>query len=142
MSEIERAEYKAHQRAILFYIIALSLVVLTVSNMGRPTDPRRLALWTVTIALFAINLTPVAPIWPRGLRRFINDETTRDHRRSSFAAGFWAAIVSALVTGMAAQVTPIAAVDVVRVVVAASLTAAFTCFATLELRAQREGVRG
>ena len=141
MGEIERAENKARQRATLFYMMALVLVVMTVVNLGRPTDGVRLAVWMVTMALFALNLTPVAPMRSRALGRLLNDETTRDHRRSSFAAGFWAAIASALAIGFATRVAAIAPLDVTRVVVAAGLTAALVSFATLELRAQGSGGR-
>lgn len=69
--------------------------------------------------------------------QLVEDETTRDHRRTGFAVGFWAALVSAAVMSVFAATWQIAAMDVSRVVITAGLCAALISFATLELRASR-----
>ncbi len=133
---IERAERLGRVRACLFYMMAAIFVLNAALNFGEPQTIDRLALWVVLAVLMAANLTPiVAWLRPSGVATLLNDETTRDHRQMSFAAGFWAAIIAAIALYGVAIAMPVPAPDVARIVVTAGLTAALVSFATLELRA-------
>ncbi|CAN5922404.1 hypothetical protein BH23ACT10_BH23ACT10_11510 [soil metagenome] len=91
---------------------------------------------TVMATLVAANLTPLVTMIRRGeLFRLLTDETTRDHRRTSFAAGFWAAIVSAGSVYGVSIFVDVAPGDVARVVITAALAAALIAFATLAWQA-------
>lgn len=140
MNLVEKAERKTRDRAIVFYLLALCLL------MSAMTSPQhldgastRLIPWFVMVGAAALNLTS-APfrLWKwNGMAALLNDETTRDHRRSSLAAGFWAMLLASALTISVATFQPVDAIMTGRVVITAGLMAALIAFATLELRASR-----
>lgn len=140
MNDIQKAERISRQRAIIFYLLATVLVfsaILAVSD-GPGSGASRILPWLFMIFLTALNLTPVAGCLRRGnVHKLVNDDTTQDHRRTSFAAGFWAAIISAMAMTVVGSVIPIAAAISLRIVITAALAAALISFATQELRAAR-----
>ncbi len=86
----------------------------------------------------SVNLTPVAGCFRRGnVHKLLNDDTTQDHRRTSFAAGFWAAINAALAITVVGAATPITGAISLRIIITAALAAALISIATQELRAAR-----
>ncbi|MGO1305477.1 MAG: hypothetical protein ACTMKV_11915 [Sphingomonas parapaucimobilis] len=139
MGLVEKAERNSLLRAILFYLLALSLLASTILSIANGHDePNRLLAWFVLIGLTALNLTSVPFLFRQHrLSALMNDETTRDHRRSSLATGFWAMILATAATIAVSSFVPLSAVALGRVVVTAGLTAALIAFATLELRASR-----
>ncbi|WP_267434911.1 hypothetical protein [Sphingomonas sp. GM_Shp_1] len=140
MNFIEKAERKSRGRAILFYLLAITLLASAILAIGTHSEgAARLAPWFVMIGLTALNLTSL-PFHGKAcgeVSKLMNDETTRDHRRSSFAAGFWAMFAAATATMIVAALWPLSAIDISRVIITAGLMAALVAFATLELRASR-----
>ncbi|CAI9120541.1 hypothetical protein [Brytella acorum] len=107
-------------------------------GQGHSAEPARMCLWLLTLALGALNLTGFGGrLRPRTrrLNALLDDETTRDHRRTSLAAGFWAALLSGSVMSVVGAIFSLSCVDGVRVVITAALVAALIAFATQELRA-------
>lgn len=139
MGLVEKAERKSRARAMLFYLLAVSLLVSTILSIANGHDePNRLLAWFGLIGLTALNLTSVPFLFRQHrLSALMNDETTRDHRRSSLATGFWAMILATAATIAVSSFAPLSAIALGRVVVTAGLAAALVAFATLELRASR-----
>ena len=140
MNLVEKAEQRSQVRAIIFYLLAVTLLLATVLAVATPSESRtRLLPWFAMIGLAALNLTSLPFRWSRcgPVSHLMNDETTRDHRRSSFAAGFWAMILSAAATMSVSTFHPLGAAALGRITITAGLIAALICFATLELRAGR-----
>lgn len=140
MNDIQKAERISRKRAIIFYLMATMLILSAILATGDGTDSgaSRILPWLFMIFLIALNLTPVAGVLRRGnVRKLVNDDTTQDHRRTSFAAGFWAAIISAMSMTVVGSVMPIASAMSLRIVITAALAAALISFATQELRAAR-----
>ena len=140
MGLVENAERKSRARAIIGYLLAVTLLASAVLAIrGHSEGAARLVPWFVMIGLTALNLTALPFRWSRcgPVARLMNDETTRDHRRSSLAAGFWAMLVTATATIVVAALLPLDAISAGRVVVTAGLMAALVAFSTLELRAGR-----
>jgi len=137
---VEKAERKSRARAILFYLLALSLLASTILTIATGHDDiKRLLPWFAMIGAAALNLTGLPFRWSGcgPVARLMNDETTRDHRRSSFEAGFWAMIVAAAAAITVSTAKPLGAVALGRITITAGLIAALIAFATLELRASR-----
>ena len=140
MNLVEKAERKSRTRAMLSYLIAATLLASAVLAIaGHSEGASRLAPWFVMIGLTALNLTSLPFRWRSygEVSKLMNDETTRDHRRSSFAAGFWAMFAAAAAVMIVASFRPMEAVAIGRITITAGLIAALICFATLELRASR-----
>ncbi len=140
MGLVENAERKSRARAIIGYLLAVTLLASAVLAIrGHSEGAARLVPWFVMIGLTALNLTALPFRWSRcgPVARLMNDETTHDHRRSSLAAGFWAMLVAATATIVVAALLPLDAISAGRVVVTAGLMAALVAFSTLELRAGR-----
>ena len=138
MNRVERAELKSRQRATIFYLLAVMLLLSLVAGGAVETTAARLAPWYVTIGLTALNLTALPFRLRRdGLGPLMNDDITRLHRRMSFEAGFWASLAAAALTTGVAALQPLNGVVAGRVTITAGLVAALVSFATLELRAAR-----
>jgi len=140
MGLVEKAESKSRARAILGYLLAVTLLASAILAIrGHSDGAARLAPWFVMIALTALNLTALPFRWSRcgPLSQLMNDETTQDHRRSSLAAGFWAMLAAAAATVIVGSLAPLDTISAGRVVITAGLMAALIAFSTLELRASR-----
>ncbi len=140
MNLVEKAERRSRSRAILFYLLALSLLASTILAVTNGNEaPNRLLPWFVMVGATALNLTGLPFRWGRcgPVSDLMNDETTRYHRRSSFEAGFWAMIVAAAATIVVATFEPLNAIALGRITITAGLMAALIAFATLEIRASR-----
>ncbi|WP_419809230.1 hypothetical protein [Sphingomonas sp.] len=134
------AERTSRRTAIIFYLLATVLILSAVLAVDDRSGggAARLAAWLFMICLTALNLTPLAAhLKHHRMRDLLNDDTTQDHRRTSFAAGFWAALASAVMLMVVGSVLPLTAPMSLRIVVTAMLAAALISFATQELRAAR-----
>lgn len=138
MTVIETAERKSRLRAASFYLFSVLSLFTLWSSMARPESDFLRGLWMGLSFAAAANLLPLARwLKPRNpVARLLDDEGTREHRRMSCTAGFWAAIISSLSVATAVELSaPLVAFDAVRVVSTAAIAAALISFATLELRA-------
>ncbi len=140
MGLVEKAERKSKARAIIGYLQTITLLAsAALAIWGHSDGAERLAPWFVMIGLTAFGLTALPFRWSRckPVAHLMNDETTRDHRRSSLAAGFWAMFAATTVTIMARSLYPLDTISAGRIVITAGLMAALVTFSTLELRAGR-----
>ncbi|WP_322964802.1 hypothetical protein [Sphingomonas fuzhouensis] len=139
MNLVEKAERKSRDRAVVFYLMALCLLLSAMTSDHQDSGSTRLIPWFVMVGGAALNLSS-APfrLWKwNGMASLLNDETTRDHRRSTLAVGFWAMLIAASLTIGVSTIYSINAVMTGRVTITAGLMAALIAFATLELRASR-----
>jgi hypothetical protein len=136
-SDVERAEQVSQQRAMVFYLLAGVLVLSVMLSGDAGERPLRLLPWLATVALGAANLWTVGLVRSRRLKALLNDESTRAHRSAAMTAGFVAAMLSGCIVTVVAALVPMSAVLVGKVVLTATLAAALSCFATVELRAGR-----
>ena len=138
MTAIGVAERKTRYRAIAFYFFAAGSLLTLWLSMARPENDFFRGLWTGLTFAAAANLLPLARwLKPHStVARLLDDEGVREHRRLSCTSGFWASVVSSLAVAIATEAAaPLGAFDAVRIVATASIAAALTSFATLELRA-------
>jgi hypothetical protein len=139
MNLIEKAEAKSRDRAIVFYLLALCLLLSAMTSDQHDSGSTRLIPWFVMVGGAALNLSS-APfrLWKwNGMASLLNDETTRDHRRTSLSVGFWAMLIAAALIVGVSTIYAINAVMTGRIIITAGLMAALIAFATLELRASR-----
>ena len=138
MTAIDVAERKTRYRAIAFYLFAAGSLLTLWLSMARPESDFFRGLWTGLTFAAAANLLPLTRwLKPHStVARLLDDEGVREHRRLSCTSGFWASVVSSLGVAIATEAAaPLGAFDAVRIVATASIAAALTSFATLELRA-------
>ena len=138
MSTIELADRLSRTRATVFLFFAGIILIDLWFSFGRGGTDFFQGLWLGITTAAAINLLPIKR-WLRPgslVARLMDDEAVREHRRMSCTAGFWAALVAALILAVIAHdAPPFSAFDAIRVVASAAVVAALTSFATLELRA-------
>ena len=138
MNDIERADRFGTIRALLLLVLAAYIwfdLWLTASLFERPVF---VAGWVAMMAVIALNLTGIGGrLKNKTLRRLMNDESVRAHRRIAVTTGFWTAMLGcmAAMVALAAQLLP--AIVVVAAILSAALSAALLHFAFLELRAAR-----
>lgn len=140
MSEsiVAQAERVARWRALLYFLMAGLLILFEVGGLRDVEQRERLTPWLLTAGLMALNLTPFNS-WLRARRinEILNDESTREHRRNAFAAGFWAALAAAAGVSVATTFAPLAGIVAARMIITAALAAALISFGAQELRAAR-----
>ena len=140
-TDAARAEQLSLARTILFYLMAATLVVATLLGLHNHPRGGPLVMWGVMAALMAFNLSPYAPLRGRRGRvgALMNDDSTREHRRSALVAGFWAAVAAAVALAVAAAWLPIGASETAQLIVTVALFVALVVFAALERRALGNG---
>ena len=134
--EVQEAERLVRIRAVLFCMMAATATASVLIGLEHSRSPAGLALWLVMIVLMAANLTGMGGwLKPIAVRRLMNDETTRAHRRTSTAIGFWTMIGGSLLLAALADRLALTTGNAAELIVTAGLSAAFVAFAVLELRA-------
>jgi len=137
----EQAERKSRARALSYLgLAALLAVLMVVVCQGLGGDFAQ-GLWAGVLLGCALNLMPIQRwLRPRSeVAQLMEDEVTRDYRRSSSTAGFWVAIGTAIILGLPAREG--FAIDgwlMGQLVASAGTGAAMVTFAFLELRALRD----
>ena len=136
----EQAERKSRSRAISYLgLAALLTLLMIVVCQGKGGDFTQ-GLWAGVLLGCALNLLPIQRwLRPRSeVTQLMEDEVTRDYRRSSSSVGFWVAIATAIALGFPAREG--FAIDgwlMGQLVASAGTGAAMITFAFLELRALR-----
>ena len=134
--EVQEAERLGRIRAILFCMMSATAAASALIGLHERPSTARLVLWLLMLTLMAANLTGVGGwLKPIAVRRLMNDESTRDHRRTSLGIGFWVGLAAALTLAAAAERLALAPFAVAQLIATAGLCAAFIGFAVLELRA-------
>ena len=140
MTLIDLAERKARKRALGFYAFAGLTVVILALTFFSPWRPIFFqGMWLGFTLVSTLYLSPLATRLKRGpLAQLLEDEVTRDHRRSSSASGFWAGLVTAAAMLAIGDVPGLlSASDSARIIFTAAIVVAQVHLATLELRAAR-----
>jgi hypothetical protein len=105
---------------------------------ARPVDHVKVGAWLVlTIVLLAGLATGGAWFRSRAVRELLNDESTRAHRRSGYAYGFWAAMGTAILLYVVNMFEPVSGRDAVHIIVTAAIAVALINFGRLEQRAHQ-----
>jgi protein-S-isoprenylcysteine O-methyltransferase Ste14 len=137
-NDIERAERMSRGRAAIMALAALVLVVNLVLQYGNPAyvsaDPRG-ASWLVVIGLWLFILWNGGGLRLKGnMRALLNDELSLQNRSRALSAGFYVAVLGALVLYALEWRIPIGAGDALKMVSAGALAAALLRYAWLEWR--------
>ncbi len=73
------------------------------------------------------------------VRSLLNDELTREHRRTAIVAGYWVAMVSAVIVYAAPGLRELSAREATYLIVTLSVVTPLLAFSYLEYRAHRDG---
>ena len=134
---VEVADRLSRKRAI---IIALAAIAFHVAQL-LATRPHRgqTALWTFQSALLLLLLaTGGGLLHQTKIRSLMNDDVSREHHKTAVAAGFWTAMITALVFYWVPGVDAHTAREAIQLVVTMGIATALLVFASLELRAHRD----
>ena len=138
VSDIDRAESKARARAVLMGLLAVVTAFNSTFGLDGPADDAatfRGASWLVAIALGLVILSTNGGLMlNRRMRALMYDERTAATRGRAFAAGFFAAMLTAAVLYVVSWSTPIETRAALRLVTGLGLAAGLARFAWLELR--------
>ena len=144
-SDVERAERIGRWRARLFaaqamlFLIWQGLFFLTPPETPlRSVDSVKIWTWLVWVgALLLLLATGGGLLRRRNLRALLNDEFTRRNRAQAYAAGFWAAAISAIGLYLIDLFDSVSAREAIHAILSASIASALITFAARERRAQR-----
>jgi hypothetical protein len=140
--DVEEADWLARMRSWLIGLLAVVFVMAAFANTPISNDPFRRITWAVLALAMLANTTGIGRggfLHRRAVRRLLEDETTREHRRTAHVAGFWAAMASALLLWLLGD--RLLALDVpgaMQIVVTAGTCAALLSFAVQEWLATRD----
>ena len=144
-SEIEVADRKSRQRAILFgWATGVFLFVQVITHPVFGSEPyaqgwRRYA-WVLNAVLLLMLLGGGGGIMnPPRLRALINDDVARENNRTACKVGFWVAMLSALVLYIVPGFQTLSGAQVSYLVVTLAAGVALLTFSWLEYRAHSDG---
>lgn len=141
MTVVETAERKGQLRAMIFYLLAAGLVIALWFSFDAPETGPRQAVWVALATASAMNLAPILrwlkPYNP--VAALLEDETSREHRRTATTVGFWSAIgaMALLLAVTDDHDAVLSGYDAARLIATVAIAAALVVFATLERRAAR-----
>lgn len=145
-SAVELAERLGRRRARLVPLFAIlflfwqSNYALTPEHAARTVDHVKIAAWLVwSLALLFLLATGGGLLRGREVRALLNDETTREHRRTAYMFGFWAAITCAILLYVVQMFEPVSGRETVHIIVTGAVAAALLRFGILESRSMRDG---
>jgi hypothetical protein len=96
-------------------------------------------MWSINVVVLLLCLATGGGILnDREIRALVNDEVSRANYRTSAIAGFWVAMISALLLYLIPAFAAIGGQDAIYIVVTLSVAIASLLFAYLELRAHRD----
>lgn len=138
-SNIEKADRVSRARAITAPFFGLAM--LSVQQwlfFGRDWDrlsPVQLGLWALlATATLLVVLTGGRWLLPRGIRRYVDDESSRANRLQAIFGGFTAAMVTLLIVFVVSPFEPIDAQRAAHIVVSIGLGVALVSFGVVESR--------
>jgi small-conductance mechanosensitive channel len=139
-NDAARAEHLSLARATLFYLMAAALILSTILGLHNHPRGGPLVMWGAMALIMALNLSSLPPLLKRKrVNALMNDESTREHRRSAFVASFWATLAAAVALAIASPYLRIGASEAAQLIVTVALTVALVVFAALERRAIKGG---
>jgi hypothetical protein len=136
--DVEEAERMQRARALLMFVAAIVMAINLVIQFGEAPysapGPRG-GSWIVVVGLWTLILWNGGGFRLRGaMRDLLNDELSLQNRARALAAGFYAAILTALTLFVGQWYTPLSTGDALKSVSAAALCAALLRYAWLEWR--------
>lgn len=146
-SDVERAERISRSRARLFAAQALLFITWQGLFFSEPVEETmrtvsivKLSAWVVwVLALLMLLATGGGFLRSKSIRRLLNDELTRANRARAYAAGFWAAMASALGLFVLNLFEAVSAREAIHTILSAAIAAAFITFAVRERRSAHAG---
>jgi len=133
---VEIADRQSRKRAILLGLCGIAFLV--VQALATRPHQGESALWTFTAALYLLLLATGGGLLTRTkIRALMNDDVTRENHRTAVAAGFWAAMLTALGFYWVPGADQHSAREAIRIVVTLGVVASLLAFSYLELRAHR-----
>ena len=148
-SPVDKADRLGRRRVRLFFIVAIILVTQQASfdrilefTAGplRTVDIVALSGWVVLVlAALAAMITGGSYFQGRKIRELMNDELSRANRSRALAGGFVVTILTAVVVFVASFFREISAPEAIHAIVTLGLAGALLRFASLELKAHRDG---
>jgi len=138
-SDIEKADRVSRGRAITAPFVGVAL--LSVQQwlfLGREWDevsPVQLGIWTV-LALAALMIVLTGGRWftPRGLRPYVDDESSRANRSGAILGGFTSAMLTALLVFLVSPFEPIDAQRAAHFIISIGLGVSLVSFGLVESR--------
>ena len=143
MTDSELAERLTRRRANVATVFGVLMIVSGSSSFGhpdagRPPEGLGLAIWVVQAAALLVLLASGGGLLRgRGVRDLLNDESTREHRRSALATAFWATMLGAFALYALTLYTPVGAQQAIRMLITVGVSAALLAFGGLERRSLR-----
>ncbi len=139
--DVEEADWLARVRTMLFGLMAVAFVLAGLANPPIADDPIRSVGWGVLAVLMLVNTTGIGRggiLHRPAVRRLLEDETTREHRRTSHVAGFWAMTACALLIWLLGDRVTLSIAATMQVIVTAGICAALISFSVQEWMAMRD----
>ena len=140
----EIAERLSKKRSRILFVLAAIFLSQQASyfsghDPARPVDHIKIGAWLVLSAVLLLMLA-TGGAWFRSakVRALLNDETTREHRRTGFVNGFWAACLTAIGVYVVDMFEPLSGRDAVHIILTVAIAVALLTFARLERRAHRD----
>lgn len=142
----EIAERLSGKRARMLLVLAAIFLSQQASyfssrhDTASPVGHIKIAAWLVLSAVLLLMLA-TGGAWLRSaeVRALLNDETTREYRRTGFVNGFWAACLTAMAIYVVDLFEPVSGRDTVHIILTIAIAVAMLTFARLERRALRDG---
>jgi hypothetical protein len=144
-SMAELAEKLSRRQARMLPVLALFYLAQQVSFFSSPIGHRtvdhfKIGAW-VTMSLVLLAALVTGGFWrrPPALRAMLNDETNRAHRADALGTGFVVAMATGILLYVIDTVSPMMGREAIHLVVSFGIAAALLRFASLEMRAHRNG---
>jgi protein-S-isoprenylcysteine O-methyltransferase Ste14 len=142
--DVELADRLTRRRArviaisVIFFLCWQVNYFLTPSSLGRNIDHFKIAAWLAwALVLLLLLATGGGLFRRREIRALMEDDSTRDHRRTAFSTGFWAALAAAILIYVLSMVEPVSGREASHLIISAAIGGALIAFAWLERRAMR-----
>ena len=139
LNDIELAERQARARALIMAVMAVVLLILGLlgweDSASSMTPMLRHGAWAVTILFWLLILATGG--WlrlSRNVRSVMNDEVSLANRSRALQAGFWTAILLAVVLYFASLEWALSLREGMRILADVAIAAALIRYAWLELR--------
>jgi protein-S-isoprenylcysteine O-methyltransferase Ste14 len=145
-TDVAAADRLARKRARTLPVFALVFLawqgnfIVMPPDAGRTVDLVRIIAWLgLALVLLAMLATAGGLLRSKAVRAMMNDEVTRENRRTAYAYGFWAAVGAAIGLYVVTLFEPVDGREAAHVVLTAAIAAALLNFGLLERRALRDG---
>lgn len=140
---VERMQRRRRRMVMASAVMFMGLQGIFYSSTLMPDRLSRLVEWrSLLFAVWAAVLLSVlatggALTAPRHIRALMNDEMSREHRRSAVSFGFWVTMITALVVFVGSVWIEVTAREALHLVLTFGIGGALIRFAKLEWRTEQ-----